>query len=160
MITTLLALVLVVGPARAEEASAPTDEDFLVPKELVIVASPPRYDDARRAAERAAKKLDLRLDLRGLSPAPSGELSLSQKDCDDNGFDHPCYVPRGRYDDGTYVSIEESKGYAELKPGLFIVVVDSDPSGSDTIKKTLRAAKAAFPDAYVRRVDVYMGCIH
>lgn len=160
MIATLLALVLLVGPAHAEDAAAPTDEDFLVAKELVIVASTTRYDDARHGAERAAKTLGIRLDLRDLSIAPHGGLSLSQKDCDDNGFEYPCYVQRGRYDDGAYVSIEESKAYPELKPGLFIVVVASGEPDSDTTKDTLRAAKTVFPDAYARKVDVYMGCIH
>lgn len=160
MIAALVAVAMLAGGAGAEDASGPTDQDFLVAKELVIVASTPRYADARRAAEDAAKKLDTRLDLRGFSLTPDGELSLSRKDCDDNGFDYPCYVARGRWDDGTYASIEESKAYDELKPGLFIVVVASGVPGSETITKTLRDAKKAYPDAYSRKVEVCMGCIH
>ena len=31
-------------------------------------------------------------------------LSFSSKQCEENGWDYPCYISRGRYDDGEFVT--------------------------------------------------------
>jgi hypothetical protein len=136
-------------------------QSYIVPKELVIAGSSRTYADARQTAVAAARRLGLPLQLGNLSPVRGRRgLTLPKKICAENGFDYPCYVARGRYDDGLYVSIEHTSAYSELTPGLYIVVVASAPAGERTIMKAERAARAIIPDAYSRRVGVYMGCIH
>jgi hypothetical protein len=128
--------------------------------EFVIVKSTISYDEARRIAGEASRRLRVPMKLRDLAPASKGGLSFPKAICEENGWDAPCYVARGRNDDGAYVSIEHTSGYPEFKPNLYIVVVASDRKGSALIKRTAREAQKIFPDAYTRVAQVYMGCIH
>jgi hypothetical protein len=128
--------------------------------EFVIVKSTANYDEARGIAAEASKRLRAPMKLRDLAPTSKGGLSFPKGICEENGWDSPCYVARGRYDDGAYVSIEHTSGYPEFKPNFYIVVVASDRKGSALIKKTAREAQKIFPDAYTRVAQVYMGCIH
>jgi hypothetical protein len=93
-----------------------------------------------------------------VEPHPQQGLSFPAKVCDENGFEHPCYVARGRYDDGEYVSVEWSTAYEGFTPGLYIVVVASGPEAE--VKKHLPAAREVYGDAYIKKAKVYMGCIH
>jgi hypothetical protein len=131
-----------------------------VEKELVIVKSTPKYKEARRAAAMAAERLHLPLNLRDLAPHRKEGLTFSKKECEDSAFDYPCYVARGRDDDGEYVSVEYSTAYSGFVPGLYIVVIATDTKGSATTKEAVRAAKAVFKDAYIRTTGIYMGCMH
>ena len=49
--------------------------------------------------------------------------------CEENGWDYPCYVARGRYDDGAYLSVEPSAAYDGLKAGYFVVIAASGYPG-------------------------------
>jgi hypothetical protein len=89
-----------------------------VEKDFVIVTSTPDYRAAVRAARDAARQLDVRLDLRKLSPHAKGGLTFPRTDCEESAFEYPCYVARGRDDDGAYVSVEYSTAYAGFKPSL------------------------------------------
>jgi hypothetical protein len=130
-----------------------------VAKDFVIVKSTPTYEESRRTAVQAAQRLNVPLNLRGLSPH-SGGLTFSTKDCAENAFDYPCYVARGRGDDGFYVSIEHSTAYENFRPGLYIVIVASDSKGGSVAKQAAKAARKFFSDAYIRSTGVYMGCMH
>jgi hypothetical protein len=153
-----------ISERELQEAIAEGDENVkaqTVEMDFVIVKSTASYGDARRAANGAAKRLGVRLDLRNLSPHSEGGLTWSKKECEDDAFDYPCYVARGgRADDGFYVSIEYSTAYTGFKPGLYIVVVASDTKGGQVAKLAAKAARKAFKDAYVRRTGVYLGCLH
>jgi hypothetical protein len=169
--TTLAALLLAVGaqakPAQLSERelreamaeSAELIKAQTVEKDFVIVRSTPTYEEARRTAAEAARRLQVPLNLRGLSSHSSG-LTFSKKDCEQSAFDYPCYVGRGRGDDGFYVSIEYSSAYTGFRPGLYIVVVASDARGGLVSKQAVLSAKKLFRDAYIRRTGVYVGCMH
>jgi hypothetical protein len=131
-----------------------------VEKDFVIVKSTPDYRAAVRAARDAARQLGVRLDLRSLSPHAKGGLTFPKKDCEESAFEYPCYVARGRDDDGAYVSVEYSTAYAGFRPSLYIVVAASDSQGGQIAKDALKAARKVFKDAYARRTGVYMGCMH
>lgn len=131
-----------------------------VEKDFVIVKSSSSYADALASARDAAKRLGFRLDLRALSPRQPEGLSFSPTDCEQSAFEYPCYVARGRGDDGAYVSIEYSTAYVGFRPGLYVVIVASDVKGGKVATNALKAAKKRFKDAYLRRTGVYMGCIH
>jgi hypothetical protein len=162
---TSLAFLLIlatVGVSRADDLERKVDESLAEqtsPVELLIVKSTPKYDEARRVAENAAQRLGIPLKLRGLMPHDARGLSLPKQDCDALKWDYPCYLARGRYDEGEYVSIEHSSAYDELAPDLYVVVAASCLKGDPETKRMRPRAKPAFPDAYVRTVDVYFGCM-
>ena len=69
-------------------------------------------------------------------------------------------MPRGRWDDGAYVSIERSDAYEGLAAGLYIVVVASGDEGSAFIDRAVADVRARFSNMMVRSVPVYVGCMH
>jgi hypothetical protein len=162
-VVALLPLMLLAAPltaSQAEQSVADYIKEQTLRKEFVITKSTQDYEEARRAATEAARRLRVPLRLRDLAPDGNGKLTFPEKVCEENGWDAPCYVARGRSDDGFYISIEHSSGYPEFRQNLFIVVVASGPKGSAITKRAERVAKSVFPDAYARIAAVYMGCIH
>jgi hypothetical protein len=171
---TVTAMLLVLAPAgeraprqiserelrAAEEEGAEFVKAQTVEMDFVIVRSTTNYEEARRIATEAARRLEIPLNLRDLSPHPPGGLTFPKKDCEDSAFDYPCYLARGRADDGFYASIEYSSAYSGFKPGLYIVIVASEAKDGPIVKRAMKAAKRRFKDAYTRRTGVYMGCIH
>ena len=128
-----------------------------ISKSILIVKSTKSYDEAKKVAEKLAKMSGLKLDLRGL--VYNDEIMLSEPTdlCRENGFDYPCYVARGRYDDGVYLSVELSDAYEDFVRGYYIVVAASmEAIDKDLVQKLKRYV----PDTYVKRTLVYMGCIH
>jgi hypothetical protein len=133
--------------------------DFMFTKYFAIIRSTTDYQEALTCARDAAKRLGWKLDLRGLSKNNETGLTFSKASCEEDGGTYPSYWPRGRYDDGEYVSIEYSSGYKEFRAGYYIVMIASGYEAKD-VKRALAAAKRHFPDAYIRSSKVYMGCIH
>jgi hypothetical protein len=72
------------------------------------VASTPDYREAVRLGAQAAQQFDWKVDLRGLSEDRAIGRTWTRAECAENSWDFPCYVPRGRFDDGVWVSIEYS----------------------------------------------------
>lgn len=128
-----------------------------VSKSFLIVKSTKSYSEAKAFAEVLAKKSGLKLDLRGLEYKKEIMLSHPRAECRENGFGYPCYVARGRYDDGVYLSVESSEAYEGFAKGYYIVIAASmENVALDLVKRM----KQYVPDAYVKRTSVYMGCIH
>src|SRR5262245_29462350 len=162
-----ISLLLFVAACRLGHSAPPSAEDvdsgvveMTVKKDLVIIASTKSYDAAKRVATSAAEKLSVPLDLRGLTYNQKAGLSLPEQECRDEFDTYPCYPPRGRWDDGVYVSVEHTSGYPSLTPGMYIVVVANSDHGSSTVREALAHAQVPYPDAYIRTVDVYLGCRH
>src|SRR5262245_31927123 len=114
----VVALAALVAVTSAE----PDRDPDVVRKSFVILKSTPSYADARALAAAAAERLAIRLDLRDLVPDGTVGLTFSQDACTNEFGEFPCYVPRGRWDDGVYVSVEHSSSYAGFDEGLYIVV--------------------------------------
>ena len=74
--------------------------------------------------------------------------------------DSTCYLARGRWDDGVYVSIEFSNAYDSFSKGYFIVMAGSSFKNDPVLTKTLNKAKEKYPDAYIKASKVYMCCMH
>lgn len=68
------------------------------------------------------------------------------------------YIPRGRYDNGEYISIEYSSSFENFTQGFYIVVISSGEAKE--VEKLLPMAKKYSKDAYAKKSDVYMGCMH
>lgn len=156
----LLVLLFAALPAQADETYAEMQAAW-VKKSFVIVGTTKDYPTALKIAKDAAKKLNIKLDLRGLkSVKATYPLSFDKSVCEKHGFDYPCYVHRGRWDEGVFVSIEFTTAYKDLTPGYLMVVLAVGPTDADYISQTLTKAKAHFPDAYRKNARVYMGGIH
>jgi len=141
-------------------STAPERDPDIVRKSFVIIKSTPSYADARALAAAAAERLAIRMDLRDLEPNADVGLSFSKDSCTNEFGEYPCYVPRGRYDDGVYISIEHSSSYEGFEEGLYIVMLASGSPRNRTIDAAVRRAKSQFPDVFVKTAPVYLGCIH
>jgi hypothetical protein len=100
------------------------------------------------------------MDLRDLAPDQDFGLTFSKESCDNEFGEYPCYVPRGRWDDGVYISIEHSSSYAGFDEGLYVVVLASGSPHDRSIGAAVRRAKSQYPDVVVKTAPVYLGCIH
>lgn len=158
--TALLAVCATAGDERDEHGAIWRDGvGPFIEVSFVLVRSTSSYADALRFAKRASTDLGIPLDLRGLIHDPRHGLTWPRDECEkDPLYPFPCYVARGRWDPGRYLSIERSDAYGSLKPGLFIVVAASgDPSEMKSVAAEIRAH---VPDAYVKTEEVYFGCMH
>lgn len=157
-----VALLLLLHSAVLSASAAESPEpDPWVPVGFVIVRSTPDHSEASRFAEHVSSATGFELDLRGLTYQPEHGLSLSKQECEQRQLGpFPCYVARGRFDAGVYVSVERSDAYEGFRPGYFIVVAASGPPGSADLDTTLETVRGASPDAYLRVAEVYHGCIH
>src|SRR5262249_39785274 len=141
--------------ARGTEDAQP---DPWIDVGFVIVRSTGDYADAKRVVQRAHDKLGIAINLRGLIHDPRHGLTWSKAECDrDPLYPFPCYMARGRFDAGVYLSIERSNAYRSFQPGYLIVIAASGEPGSRELVTTLDAVKSLFPDAYVKTEKVYHG---
>jgi len=150
----LLACILLLStPLWAETVN---DNIPMIKKQFLIIKATKSYQEAKQVAEKLSQRLNIKLDLRNLQYHEKNFLTMPQKDCKANEADYPCYVPRGRYDDGIYISIEHSNSYENFKDGYYIVIAAS----GDDAKEYLKPVKEVVKDAYVKSSKVYMGCLH
>lgn len=131
------------------------DSGLTTTKSFLIIQSTKSYDSALRKAQLACNKLGYPLDLRGMFKNKEGGLT-SNNVCG-CGQKHG-YMPRGRYDDGEYISIEYSTSYLAFTPGYYMVVVASGKR--ETLNPLLPTIRAHYEDAYIKNSEVYMGCMH
>ena len=155
----LMALAVLAAPGIS--ADGPNDPDPWVPVGFVILRSTSDYAEARRVAEEAAKLLEVPLNYRGLQFDEKLGLSFSAEVCQKEALaPHPCYLARGRYDSGEYLSIERSDAYRSFEPGYFIVIVATGTPGSEELASSLAKARKRYADAYLKSEKVYHGCMH
>jgi hypothetical protein len=165
--------IVVAGPATAQDQGPSTREEvtkdlqsyIASPGEIeepffevsfAVVATVARYPEALRIAKEASRKLKIPLGLRGLRFDKELGLTHSRASCMANDDTYPCYRPRGRWDDGEYVSVEIGFDRA------YDVVVASGREGTDRGFKPdiLDRARRFFPAAQIKKSKVWFGCIH
>ncbi len=151
----LLGLFFVAVHSKGAEENI-SEEGPYVTTPFLILKSTKNYPEALTLANDAAQKLQVKLDLRDLTPNDEVGLTFPSHVCEENGWRYPCYVARGRYDNGVYVSIEYSTPYQGFSKGYYIVIA---ASGNKEVKKTIKRAKANYPDAYSKSTKVYIGCM-
>ena len=108
-------------------------------------------------AKKAARQLNQPLNYRELKPNKKSGLTFSDSTCENEGG-FPCYIARGRYDDGDDVSIEWSNAFDKFSKGFYIVLVYSGNKKEAIV--ALKKTKKIFKDAYIKQADVYVGCMH
>lgn len=148
-------LLLVSLSVSAQEAANPT-----VRKDVLIAHSGRDYAKALAIAKKLSTQLQVKLDLRGLKPNKELGLSDSKVNCEEGFGFFPCYVPRGHYEDGSYISIEYSDAFEGFAKGYYIVVVAHYQTGQTAIKSLLTKTKRIIKDAYIKQTSLYTGCLH
>lgn len=159
MKTTLSLLILILSMYHSSFAQDNPPQDY-IKKDFLILYSGKDYTKALQVAKQVSTKLNLKLDLRGLKPHKETGLSDTRTSCEENFGFYPCYLTRGYYPDGAYLSIEHSDAFTEFRKGYFIVVAAAFEKGNSALKPLLQKAKSHFPDAYLKSSAVYTGCIH
>lgn len=137
-----------------------TEDPDVVRKSFVILKATHDYAEARALAGAAAERLAIRLDLRDLAPDRDVGLTFPEEACKNEFGEYPCYVPRGRWDDGVYLSVEHSSSYEGFAEGLYLVMLASGAPRDRAIGAAVRRAKDLYPDVAVKTAPVYLGCIH
>jgi len=155
----ILASCLIISRTVPSAAECDASREPFVDKEFLILKSTPSFKEATQSATRAATTLGVGLDLRGLSPDLRTGLTFSKEACTRSEFPYPCYVPRGRRD-GTYVSVEWSSKYEQFAKGMYVVMIASYAPGSSKTRHLLEATRRTYPDAYAKRVKLYVGCTY
>lgn len=130
---------------------------------FVIAASEKSYAQALLKAATLSEQSKIMFRSNGINFDPShldkdGGLTYAQSECEGNGWDYPCYESRGRWDEGTYITIEYSSAIQGFTPGLYVVIAASGTK--DALKPTLQTVKKFVPDAYMKTSSVYIGCMH
>jgi len=150
-------------------AFAQHDPACFVEKDFLIIHSTKNYKSALTIAQKAAKTLNIKLNLRGLLPISDTTLGLSEPidTClkyseEYGGVDSTCYLARGRWDDGIYISIEFSNAYNSFARGYYIVMVGSASKKEKNVDlaPTLKKIKVNYPEAYIKTSKVYLCCMH
>jgi hypothetical protein len=125
-----------------------------------ILLSTKDFKAAQQLAQTASKKTGLSYRGTDLQPNAITGVTHHQDSCKKWGEEYPCYFPRGRYDDGAYISVEYSNGFEGFMEGYYIVIAVSgskeDPEFTNAVKKV----KAYFPKSYVKKTRVFIGCMH
>jgi hypothetical protein len=144
-------------PLQSDADSSNYEQSQLAAKYVLVAGTFRSFSDARIEAIAIARSVGLEYRPQLMAPA-TGQPTYSRSVCEANGWDYPCYVARGRYDDGAYLSVEPSNEYGEMRPGYFVVV-----ACSGTMKEVAHAQRLLNGRhllSVVRRVTVWMGCIH
>ena len=132
-----------------------TDDMFYSARYILILKSTTDYNVALRFANESSKKLGLELKIEDIEYSKEKGICFS-KDIDDELYKGE-YAPR-RYC-GDYISLENSSAYEGFVEG-YIVVIAGIYQNKDDAELALRDVKESYPDAYVKKTNLWMGCIH
>jgi hypothetical protein len=132
-------------------------QEGMVVKYVLVAGTFRSYPGAVSDTQALARRVGLEY-RRKTTQIEDGSPTYSRTECEANGWAYPCYVARGRYDDGTYFSVEPSSSYHEMQPGYFVAL-----AASGTLNDVLQAQRRLSDQhvaSLVRRVRVWMGFIH
>jgi hypothetical protein len=101
---------------------AQAQSGIAVPKGVIILQSTHEYAAVLAGAKQAAMRLHCPFESGGNHPYPSAGLTLRKTNCAANGYQYPCYSPRGqgRAENSDYISIEYSDGYLGFTKGVLL----------------------------------------
>ncbi len=124
---------------------------------FVIIHSSKDYESAKKIVEEAHIRMNYKINLRGYYKGNDQPLE-TDKLCECGNNPHQ-YIARGRWDDGNYISIEHSDRYTGFIESYYIVVIASGQEDSKKLKEALALAKQFYPSAYLKKIEIYIGCI-
>ncbi|MBN4071289.1 hypothetical protein JYT72_02145 [Crocinitomix catalasitica] len=141
--------------AQVSDGYVAESEDFTT-KSFLIIRSSKSYNRALKKAQLACNKLGLTLDLRNMYKDQRLNGLTSSEICECGAWHG--YFPRGKDDDGNYISIEYSSRYPTFAEGYFIVIVSSGDRSD--VESVFSKVREHYPDAYIKDEDVFLGCMH
>lgn len=150
----LIFLFILISMATVANAQ---DNEAFVKKSYVILGTYNSYNKALRKSQLFANKLQIPLNLRNLifDKETNGLTSTEICGC---GEKHG-YIPRGRYDDGVYISIEHTSGLTPTsKYSKFVIVATSGEES--TVQEEYKKIVAKVKKAEILTYSVYLGCMH
>ena len=152
----LLWITLALASFDFEQVAA---QEPYVYKGFVILQSTKSYEAAFRTVNKARKLLDVPVDLRDLVENVDGGLRYMDTDPGEGDGGLCEYIPRGRWDDGVYLSIEYSDYFEGFTVGYYIVVLASGPV-NEILYNAVEDAFTFYPDVYIKKSSVHIGCMH
>lgn len=130
---------------------------------FVIAASEKSFSQAMLKATSLSEQTGFRFDMRGVGFDPKhveghgGGLTFTKSECEESNWGYPCYVARGRWDSGTYISVEHTSAIQGFTPGLYVVIASTGTNKE--IAPALKHVQKFIPDAYSKSTKVYIGCM-
>ena len=152
----ILFLMLPLFSFGQENSNCYAEKDFL------IIQSTKDYKRALQTAKKASIELQIKLELRELIPDKDTiiGLTLPSDICLKYISDSTCYIARGRWDDGIYISIEYSNAYLSFEKGFYIVMIGSGLKKDPNLIHSLKKVKTKYSDAFIKSSKVFMCCMH
>ncbi len=132
-----------------------TDELFYSDKYILILKSTKNYNEAVNFATKASKELGLEFKNEHIKYSEEKGIYFSE-DIDDRLY-RDGYYPR-RYG-GEYISLENSLAYEGFDEG-YIIVVGGVYNDKERVDRALGKAREIYKDAYAKKTNMWMGCIH
>ena len=129
---------------------------------FVIAASEKTYSQAVLKAAILSEESSIVYRTNGINFDPkhkdnNGGLTYAPSACENNNWGYPCYVSRGRWDEGSYITVEYSSAIQGFTPGLYVVIAAS--GNKEDLLPSLNTIKHFVPDAYMKTSSVYIGCM-
>jgi len=155
-------IALTLSTVLAEPMAADAVNDQYQDVTFVIAGSEKSYSQAVLKAASLSEKSGILYKTNGVNFDPkhkddNGGLTYSKSECESNNWGYPCYVSRGRWDDGLYITVEYSSAIQGFTPGLYVVIAASGQK--DTMVPSLNTVKHFVSDAYMKTASVYVGCM-
>ena len=147
--------VIAIFLTQSSYAQQDNEDQPYLDQSFLIIASSTNYDDAQTIALEAQKNLEL--EYPASSYYPDKKEGFKTDEICGCGEIHS-YFPRGRYDDGNYVSIEYSSAYEGFTEGYYIVIVSSGQK--ESVQKELPKVQEKYDQAYIKNSEIYVGCMH
>ena len=165
LLIVLLAVCAVSQAAADREESAFDPQQYVRNKIVLILGSYSDFHDAHKRASAISRASKRPFSMQGMIYDKRRGLILP--DDASNPIHSGSYVHR-RYntaslseggEDTEFISIERSEAYPRFVPGYYVVV-----GGIYDKPKEAKAALSVFTpfvaDAYIKKTEIYMGCIH
>ena len=154
MLSVIAACICFIGKSQEPEIEPYQEVGFLG------IFKTSDFEEAHKIAEEACKNLGIEFrDNHYYDEA----LGLNDSTICGCGESHG-YFPRGRFDDGVYVSIELSSSYEALKVTEFkyVVIVNSQVTSEEIEENDhlMLDIMHFYPDSFYFTSDMYIGCMH
>ncbi len=141
-------------PAFADENELDQSQLYL-DRYVLLLKTTKDYREATNFSENASKALTRNFDNKDIKYSKEKGVYFSET------IDDPMYAggyyPR-RYS-GEDITIENSNGYNGFFPG-YLIVIGGIYNDAISAEKALQTAKEFYPDAYLKKTVMWMGCIH
>lgn len=124
---------------------------------FLVIYSTNDFDKAHLLGQKSADSLNTDFSDGYLFDQEEGLIDTTTCGC---GIQHG-YIPRGRFDDGDYISVELTDSYdLSGEFGRYLVVACSYPVSFHLWPDIIENIRKKYPEAYYFETTVYTGCMH